>query len=177
MPGMNAVGMNTAARMRAMATTGPDTSSIALRGGIVRGQALLHVVLDRLPPPQWRRPPRARWPARGRRATGVLIEKPSRGKIMKVPTSETGTARRRDEGRAESLEEDEDDDHHQDQTPRPAVFTISLIPLAHRQCGCRAAVNVLEVVRGKARLGLVPSASSRPSWFRWHWSRGADRSR
>src|SRR5256885_10018265 len=29
MPGMNAVGMNTAAMTRAMATTGPDTSSIA----------------------------------------------------------------------------------------------------------------------------------------------------
>jgi hypothetical protein len=30
MPGMNAVGMKTADRMRAMATTGPDTCSIAL---------------------------------------------------------------------------------------------------------------------------------------------------
>src|SRR5438034_3701918 len=29
MPGMNAVGMNTAAMTRAIATTGPDTSSIA----------------------------------------------------------------------------------------------------------------------------------------------------
>ena len=46
MPGMNAVGMNTAARMRAIATTGPETSSIALQGGVARRHALLDVMLD-----------------------------------------------------------------------------------------------------------------------------------
>ena len=48
MPGMNAVGMNTADRMRAMATTGPDTSFHCLEGGVVRRQPLLDVVLHRL---------------------------------------------------------------------------------------------------------------------------------
>ena len=48
MPGMNAVGTNTAARMSAIATTGPETSSIALRRRVPRRQPFLDVVLDRL---------------------------------------------------------------------------------------------------------------------------------
>jgi hypothetical protein len=48
MPGMKMVGTKTAERIRAMAMTGPETSSIALSGRVVRRQALLDVVLDRL---------------------------------------------------------------------------------------------------------------------------------
>ena len=45
---MNAHGMNTADSTRPMATTGPDTCSIALHGRLARRQAVLDVVLDRL---------------------------------------------------------------------------------------------------------------------------------
>src|SRR5262249_33911858 len=48
MPGMKAVGTNTATRMRAMATTGPDTSSIALRARPGGPKPRLDVVLHRL---------------------------------------------------------------------------------------------------------------------------------
>ena len=45
---MNAVGMNTADSTSAMPTTGPETSSIALKVGVLRRHAFLDVVLDRL---------------------------------------------------------------------------------------------------------------------------------
>ena len=48
MPGMNAVGMNTAASTSAMAMTGPVTSSIALNVASLRRQPVLDVMLDRL---------------------------------------------------------------------------------------------------------------------------------
>ena len=48
MPGMNAVGINTAASTSAIAMTGPLTSSIALQGGFPRRQPMLDVMLDRL---------------------------------------------------------------------------------------------------------------------------------
>ena len=47
-PGMNAVGMNTAARMSAIATTGPDTCSMAFKRGVAGREPLLDVVLDGL---------------------------------------------------------------------------------------------------------------------------------
>ena len=48
MPGMNTVGMKTAARMMAMATTGPETSSHGLQGRVARRHALFDVMLHRL---------------------------------------------------------------------------------------------------------------------------------
>ena len=43
---MKAVGINTAARMRAIAMTGPETSSIAFRVASRRRQPVLDVMLD-----------------------------------------------------------------------------------------------------------------------------------
>ena len=48
MPGTKAVGIKTAAKISAMAITGPVTSSIALTRSVVRRHSLLDVVLDRL---------------------------------------------------------------------------------------------------------------------------------
>ena len=47
-PGMNAVGTKTATRISAMAMTGPETSSIALKRRVARRQPVLDVVLDGL---------------------------------------------------------------------------------------------------------------------------------
>ena len=48
MPGMNAVGMNTADRMMAMAMTGPETSSMPLSAASLGDKPLLDVVLHDL---------------------------------------------------------------------------------------------------------------------------------
>ncbi len=45
----------------------------------------------------------------------VLMEKPSAGKMMKVPMRETWHGEQRDESGAPSLEKDEDDDHDEHQ--------------------------------------------------------------
>ena len=91
-PGMKAVGMNTADRMMAMAMTGPDTSSIALSAAS----------LGAIPCSMWcstastttmassTTRPMARTSPNSER---VLMEKPKSGKRAKVPTSDTGTAR------------------------------------------------------------------------------------
>src|SRR5215831_2043720 len=90
-PGTNAVGTNTATRISAIATTGPDTSSIA-RNVASRGDN-----------------PRSMWCSTASTTTiassttspiastspnndSVLIENPSSGNIANVPTSDTGTA-------------------------------------------------------------------------------------
>ena len=93
MPPTNAAGKNTAARTSAIATTGPETSSMALRVAS-RGEspcsmccstASTTTIASSTTSPMARtRPNNDR----------VLIEKPSKGKTAKVPTSETGTARR-----------------------------------------------------------------------------------
>ena len=91
-PGMKAVGTNTADRMIAMAMTGPDTSSIALRAAS----------LGAMPFSMWcstastttmassTTSPMARTSPKSER---VLMEKPNSGKRANVPTSDTGTAR------------------------------------------------------------------------------------
>ena len=93
MPGMNAVGMNTAARMIAMATTGPPTSSIALSVAS-RGErpssmwcstASTTTMASSTTRPMARTRPKSE---------SVLTEKPKAGNRMKVPISETGTASR-----------------------------------------------------------------------------------
>ena len=47
MPGMKTVGTKTAARISAMATTGPETSCMALRAASFGRHALFDVALDR----------------------------------------------------------------------------------------------------------------------------------
>ena len=47
MPGMKTVGRKTAARISAMATTGPATSSIAFKRGFLWRQAFLDMMFDR----------------------------------------------------------------------------------------------------------------------------------
>jgi hypothetical protein len=91
MPGTNAVGTNTAARIRAIATTGPDTCSIALKAAsrgdspssMLRSTASTTTMASSTTRPMARTRPKS---------DSVLIEKPRSGKTMKVPTSDTGTA-------------------------------------------------------------------------------------
>ena len=91
MPGMNAVGMNTAESTSAMPITGPEISSMAFSAASFG---------DR-PSSMWRstastttmassttRPMASTRP----NSESVLMEKPNSGKKMKVPISETGTA-------------------------------------------------------------------------------------
>jgi hypothetical protein len=91
MPGMNAVGMNTAAMMMAMPTTGPDTSSIAFNEAS-RGESPCSMCCSTASTTtiasSTTRPMASTRP----KSESVLIENPSSGKIMNEPTSATGTA-------------------------------------------------------------------------------------
>ena len=90
-PGMNAVGTNTAARMSAMATTGPDTCSMAFnaasRGGspssMWRSTASTTTMASSTTRPMASTRPKS---------DSVLIENPRSGKTMNEPTRATGTA-------------------------------------------------------------------------------------
>ena len=90
-PGMKAVGRKTAARINAIATTGPDTWDIALSVAS-RGER---------PSSMWcstasttTMASSTTMPIASTSASSeiVLIEKPNTGNSTKVPTSETGTA-------------------------------------------------------------------------------------
>ena len=91
MPGMNAVGMKTAESTRAMPTTGPEISSIALSeaaldarpSSICRSTASTTTIASSTTSPIASTSPNSE---------SVLIENPNKGKNMNVPTSETGTA-------------------------------------------------------------------------------------
>jgi hypothetical protein len=92
-PGMKATGMNTAERMRAMPMTGADTSfmacSVASRGLIpcsmwcITASTTTMASSTTMPMAEHR----------GRTWRAVLTEKPSMGKKMNVPISDTGTVR------------------------------------------------------------------------------------
>ncbi len=91
MPLMKPTGMNTDARISAMLTTGPDTSSIAFsvasRGAIPSSMwcstaSTTTIASSTTRPMASTRP----------NSDSVLIEKPSSGNTAKVPISETGTA-------------------------------------------------------------------------------------
>ena len=92
MPGMKAVGTKTAARMMAMAMTGPETSSIALSDaslGDMPCSIWCSTASTTTMASSTTRPMASTSPKSER----VLMEKPSMGKMAKVPTSDTGTAR------------------------------------------------------------------------------------
>ena len=91
MPPMKATGRNTEERIRAMATTGPDTSfiawSVAARGAIPSSMWCSTASTTTMAS-STTRPMASTRP----NSDSVLIEKPSSGKTANVPISETGTA-------------------------------------------------------------------------------------
>ena len=109
MPGMNAVGRKTAARISAIAITGPETSdiafSVASRGE--RPCSMWCSTASTTTIASSTTMPIARTSARSEM---VLIEKPNNGKKANVPISETGTAKQRDQRGAEALQEEEHDE-------------------------------------------------------------------
>ena len=92
-PAMNATGMNTAARISAIATTGPDTSDMALkaasRGAIPSSMWCSTASTTTIASSTTR--PIARTSPKSDR---VFTEKPRSGKTAKAPISDTGTVRR-----------------------------------------------------------------------------------
>src|SRR6266403_1755889 len=91
MPGMNAVGMNTAAMTRAMATTGPDTSSIAFSAAS-RGERPCSMCCSTASTTTMASSTTRPMASTRPKSDSVLSERPRSGKTMNVPTSETGTA-------------------------------------------------------------------------------------
>ena len=91
-PLMNATGMNTAARMRAIATTGPCTSDIAWRvasRGAIPSSMWCSTASTTTMASSTTRPMARTSP----KSESVLTEKPRSGKTANAPTSETGTVR------------------------------------------------------------------------------------
>ena len=90
-PPMSAIGMKTAERTRAIPTTGPETSDMALSVAS-RGESPSSIwcsTASTTTIASSTTSPMARTSANRER---VLMEKPRKGKNAKVPTSETGTA-------------------------------------------------------------------------------------
>ena len=91
MPGMNAVGTNTATRMSAIAMTGAETSRMAFSVASVGDRPcsmLCSTASTTTIASSTTRPIASTSP----NSDSVLIEKPSSGNTAKVPTSDTGTA-------------------------------------------------------------------------------------
>jgi hypothetical protein len=123
MPGMNAVGMNTTAMIRAMATTGPDTPPWPSTAS--RGEPPLDVLLDGLHHDDRVVDDEADGQHEAEERQ-VLIENPSRGKTMNADERHRHR-QQRDEGRPEALQEDEHDDDHEEEAST-SVVTISRMP-------------------------------------------------
>ena len=90
MPGMNAVGTNTAASMSAIATTGPPTCSMAFNEaslGLSPAAMFTSTASTTTIASSTTRPMARTSPKRERE----LMENPSIGKKMKVPRRDTGT--------------------------------------------------------------------------------------
>ncbi len=107
---MNAQGTNTAHKTRATATTGPVTSSIALRGRVAGRQPLLEPAFDVLDDDDrvvHHDPDRQHQPEQ---RDVVEAENPIAAMTAKVPTMATGTATSGIEHRSPVLKEGE---HHQ----------------------------------------------------------------
>ena len=110
MPGTKAVGTNTATRIRAMATTGPETSSIAFSVAS-RGARPCSMWCSTASTTTMASSTTSPMASTRPNSDSVLMEKPSRGNTAKVPTSDTGTASSGMRVARNALEEDE---HHQD---------------------------------------------------------------
>ena len=91
MPGMKAVGMNTADRTSAIPTTGPDTSSIALKAAS-RGDIPCSMWCSTASTTTMASSTTSPMASTRPKSDSVLMEKPRAGNSMNVPTSDTGTA-------------------------------------------------------------------------------------
>ena len=89
---MKPTGMNTDARISAMLTTGPDTSSIALQRGVPRRHPLFDVVLHRLHDDDRIVDDQADGEHEAEQRQRVDRRSRAAGKTANVPMSDTGTA-------------------------------------------------------------------------------------
>ena len=90
-PGMKAVGTKTAARMSAIATTGPETSSIALKAAS-RGESPFSMWCSTASTTTMASSTTRPMASTSPNSDRVLMEKPRSGNTMNVPTRATGTA-------------------------------------------------------------------------------------
>ena len=92
MPGMNTVGRNTAESTSAMATTGPETSSMALTVASL-GESPCAMWCSTASTTTMASSTTSPMASTRPISAIVLMENPSSGNMAKVPISETGTAR------------------------------------------------------------------------------------
>ena len=151
MPPMKPTGTNTAARMTAMAMTGPETSSIALSvaafGSIPCSMwcmtaSTTTIASSTTMPIASTRPS----------SDSTLIEKPSSGKKMKAPTSDTGTVRSGISVARQFCRKTKTT-RITSRTASNRVWTISLMPSVTGQRGVERdrVLHVAGEARGRAR--------------------------
>ena len=114
MPGMNAVGTNTAARISAMAITGPRHLLHRLERRVLRRQAVLDVVLDRLDHDDRVVDDQADRQHQAEQRQRVDGEAEQREQCERADQRDRHGEQRNQRG-APALQEQEDDDDHQHQ--------------------------------------------------------------
>ena len=114
MPGMNAVGTNTAARMSAIATTGPDTSSIALKAAS-RGDSPCSMWCSTASTTTMASSTTRPMASTRPKSDSVLIEKPEQREEHERADQRHRHRQQRDQRGPEALQEDEDDDDDEDE--------------------------------------------------------------
>ncbi len=88
------------------------------------------------PPPRWRRPPPSPMASTSPNSESVLMENPSKGKTMKVPISETGTASSGISVALQPLQEDVNHENDQDHG-----FAEGLVNLVDSFADCQRGVE------------------------------------
>ena len=105
--------MKTAARMNAIATTGPDTSDMALDGRLARDSCPRSMLCCTASTTTMASSTTMPIASTRPNMLVMLMENPSSGNSANVPMIETGTVSQRDQGGAPVLQEDEHDEDHQ----------------------------------------------------------------
>ena len=157
------MGMNTAARMRAIAMTGPDTSSIALRAASWGERPVFDVVLHRLYHNDCIIDDKPDRKNKSEKRQGINGEA-KHGKDHEGSYQGDGNRQQRNERRSPALEKDVDDDDDQDQG-----FEQSLVDFMNALADGERCIEGDGVVEGPQESGLSPRSSF--SGRRLAWSR------
>ena len=169
MPGMKAVGMNTAARMSAMATTGAGHLLHRLERGVLGRQPVLDVMLDRLDDDDGVVDDEADGEHQAEERERVDGEAEQR-EDREGADQRHRHGEQRDQRGAPALQEDEDDDDDEDQRLEQRLDDLP-DALAHGQGGVERD-DVVEVGR-EALLGLLHQRLGAAAWCRSRWSRAS----
>ena len=171
MPGINAVGMKTAARISAIAIDRPGHFLHRLEAGVFRRQALLDMVLDRLDDHDGVVHDQAdgqHQPEQGQRVDGETEQRKQRERA----DQRDRYGQQRDQGGPPALQEEEDDDDDEHQRFKERMHDL-VDTLSHGQR--RIERGHIIQVRREPRLHLLHELVRARPWSGSRWIRGADK--